>query len=91
MLFLVPPFGPLHAHINICHAGDDIQGMHNWACKNTVCDKPGMYDAEPLDPHNLPMEPTRHSSGRFHDVWDTVNKHWGHVPPQETSSFMIGT
>ena len=87
----MPPFGPLHAHVAIAHVGDDIEGMHHWAVKNLACDKPGMYDGVELDQLALPLHPDRHSSGRFHDVWDPVNKHWGNCPPQETSSFMIDT
>ena len=88
MLF-VPPFGPLHAHVGVAHMGDDVNGENMWGLKNMVCDKPGQYNGKPLDKNNLPMNPTRHGSGRFHDVWQPEENMWGHCPAEETSSFMI--
>ena len=75
----------------IGHIGDDVERQHMWDIKNRCCDKPIMEYGHELNPHYLPFFPTRHSSGRFHGVWDPDNKHWGHAPPQETSSFMIDT
>ncbi len=90
-MYIAPPFGPLHANIPIAHMGDDKDGDPMWNIKNAVCDKPGHYRGTVMEEDNLPVNPTRHGSGRFHDVWQPSDGKFGHCPQEETSSFMIGS
>ena len=66
--FLVPPFEPLHAHVDLVHVGPDIDGEPCWDVKNMVCGRAGENDR------------SKWGQGRFHMVNDPTMAYMAIAP-----------